>query len=225
MHLRRSDISNIERARIRTLRMTITIVVVFVICWTPYVVMTLWYMFDRNSAEQVPSWLQDTLFMMAVANSCMNPLVYGSYAINFRKELSRCCCCCCHTNSPEHRPKGQRITAGQGVRLPKKLLKCGRALQAAAGSGATRSTAMIHGVITNKSQTNRPENHYEGLLPKKTDRPPSVGQISFVSENSSTKGYHRPSFHSEPGPCSDRMEDICKATRHKSEASVPTEPL
>lgn len=42
MLLRRSDISNIERARSRTLKMTITIVGVFILCWTPYVVMTLW---------------------------------------------------------------------------------------------------------------------------------------------------------------------------------------
>lgn len=41
--LRRSDDKAIERAKIRTLRMTIMIVVVFVVCWTPYVVLTLWY--------------------------------------------------------------------------------------------------------------------------------------------------------------------------------------
>lgn len=27
---------------------------------------------------------------MAVSNSCANPLVYGSYAIDFRKECCRC---------------------------------------------------------------------------------------------------------------------------------------
>nr|CAD7577711.1 unnamed protein product [Timema californicum] len=42
MRLRRSDMTNIERARSRTLRMTITIVAAFIWCWTPYVVMTLW---------------------------------------------------------------------------------------------------------------------------------------------------------------------------------------
>ncbi|GLH05346.1 Putative acp receptor [Gryllus bimaculatus] len=42
LRLRRSDMSNIERARARTLRMTITIVAAFIWCWTPYVVMTLW---------------------------------------------------------------------------------------------------------------------------------------------------------------------------------------
>ena len=42
LRLRRNDMSNIERARARTLRMTVTIVAAFVWCWTPYVVMTLW---------------------------------------------------------------------------------------------------------------------------------------------------------------------------------------
>lgn len=42
LRLRCSDLTHIERARQRTLRLTITIVAVFVWCWTPYVVMTLW---------------------------------------------------------------------------------------------------------------------------------------------------------------------------------------
>ncbi|XP_020712343.2 adipokinetic hormone/corazonin-related peptide receptor variant I-like [Athalia rosae] len=88
--LRRSDISSIERARSRTLRMTITIVSVFILCWTPYVAMTLWYMFDRESAMRVDASVQDGLFIMAVGNSCANPLVYGSYVVNFRRECTRC---------------------------------------------------------------------------------------------------------------------------------------
>lgn len=50
-------------------------------------------MFDRKSAEQVDSLLQDALFMMAVSNSCMNPLVYGSYAMNLRREFCNFLCC------------------------------------------------------------------------------------------------------------------------------------
>ena len=36
-------------------------------------------MFDRQSAKQLNKGLQDGLFMMAVANSCVNPFVYGNY--------------------------------------------------------------------------------------------------------------------------------------------------
>ncbi|XP_063215519.1 adipokinetic hormone/corazonin-related peptide receptor variant I-like [Bacillus rossius redtenbacheri] len=93
LRLRRSDVTSMERAKARTLRMTITIVAAFIWCWTPYVVMTLWYTFDRESAQQVDTNLQDALFIMAVSNSCMNPLVYGSYAINFRRECGHCFRC------------------------------------------------------------------------------------------------------------------------------------
>ncbi|XP_041764945.1 gonadotropin-releasing hormone II receptor-like isoform X3 [Anopheles merus] len=89
MRLRCNDLTHIERARQRTLRLTITIVVVFVWCWTPYVVMTLWYMFDRESAAKVDVAVQDGLFLMAVSNSCMNPLVYGSYAMKCRLPCRR----------------------------------------------------------------------------------------------------------------------------------------
>ncbi|XP_068249015.1 adipokinetic hormone/corazonin-related peptide receptor variant I-like isoform X2 [Palaemon carinicauda] len=90
VRLRRSDMTNIERARARTLKMTVIIVLAFIICWTPYVVMVLWYMFDKQGAEQVQTSFQDALFIMAVSNSCVNPIVYGTYTINLRKELNRC---------------------------------------------------------------------------------------------------------------------------------------
>lgn len=66
------------------------------------------YMFDRESAAKVASWIQDAFFMMAVSNSCMNPLVYGSYAMNFRKECGRClgCLMCPKQNSVRLRRKG-----------------------------------------------------------------------------------------------------------------------
>ncbi|XP_046679197.1 adipokinetic hormone/corazonin-related peptide receptor variant I-like [Homalodisca vitripennis] len=106
MRLRRSDMSNIERARTRTIKMSVTIVAVFVWCWTPYVFMNMWYIFDRDSAERLDSRLQDGLFIMAVSNSCMNPLVYGSYAIDCRRP---CCQCSCLLLSSQHR----RQTTGE----------------------------------------------------------------------------------------------------------------
>uniref|UniRef100_A0ABD2XC43 G-protein coupled receptors family 1 profile domain-containing protein n=1 Tax=Trichogramma kaykai TaxID=54128 RepID=A0ABD2XC43_9HYME len=90
MRLRRSDMTSIERARSRTLRMTIKIVVVFIFCWTPYITMSLWYVIDKQSAKEVDELLQESLFIMAVGNSCANPLVYGSYAIDLKKECCRC---------------------------------------------------------------------------------------------------------------------------------------
>ncbi|GBP78676.1 hypothetical protein EVAR_45565_1 [Eumeta japonica] len=54
------------------------------------------YMVDRQSAEHVSARIQDFFFVMAVSNSCMDPLVYGSYAFDLRsfiaKSLRRICC-------------------------------------------------------------------------------------------------------------------------------------
>ncbi|VVD04200.1 unnamed protein product [Leptidea sinapis] len=39
-------------------------------------------MFDRKSAMHVSTRVQDLFFIMAVSNSCMDPLVYGSYTLD-----------------------------------------------------------------------------------------------------------------------------------------------
>ena len=44
--------TRIKRARIRTLRMTITIVAVFLLCWTPYVTMMLWLVLSTKIRPQ-----------------------------------------------------------------------------------------------------------------------------------------------------------------------------
>ncbi|XP_013140342.1 PREDICTED: gonadotropin-releasing hormone II receptor-like [Papilio polytes] len=96
VRLRRSDHRLLERARQRTLRMTVIIVSVFALCWLPYAVMAMWYMIDRQSASRVSPQLQDLLFAMAVSNSCMNPLVYGSYTLRsndtFQNLIRKSCC-------------------------------------------------------------------------------------------------------------------------------------
>ncbi|CAH2087259.1 unnamed protein product [Euphydryas editha] len=89
VRLRRSDRRVLERARRRTLRMTVTIVSVFALCWLPYATITMWYMVDRDSASRVSPQVQDLLFAMAVSNSCMNPLVYGSYALRLSGTIQR----------------------------------------------------------------------------------------------------------------------------------------
>ena len=48
------------------------------------------YIVDRESAEEVDQQIQEALFIMAVGNSCANPLVYGSYAVDLKKECCRC---------------------------------------------------------------------------------------------------------------------------------------
>ncbi|XP_049871475.1 adipokinetic hormone/corazonin-related peptide receptor variant I-like [Pectinophora gossypiella] len=104
IHLRRSDRRPLARARRRTLRMTVTIVTVFACCWLPYATMTLWYMLDRQSAMHVSARIQDFFFIMAVSNSCMDPLVYGSYSLDVRAFLRMLRKIFCAHSSPSELP-------------------------------------------------------------------------------------------------------------------------
>ncbi|XP_048733128.1 adipokinetic hormone/corazonin-related peptide receptor variant I-like isoform X2 [Ostrea edulis] len=80
---------------------------VFVVCWTPYFVLSAWWWFDRESASQLDPKVQRGLFLFAVSNSCMDPIVYGMFTINFKREFVRCCCC---LKSSWKRHKLQRLT-------------------------------------------------------------------------------------------------------------------
>lgn len=91
--LRRSGTGNIGRAKVKTLKMTLIIVIAFILCWTPYYVMCLWYWFDRETARKVDPIIQRGLFLFAVSNSCMDPIVYGFFTMNLKREIRRCCPC------------------------------------------------------------------------------------------------------------------------------------
>ncbi|KAK2172267.1 hypothetical protein NP493_975g01000 [Ridgeia piscesae] len=81
----------IERARIKTLKVTIVIVSVFVVCWTPYFVMSVWWWIDQESAKSIDAKIQRGLFIFAVSSSCVNPIVYGMCNRTLSEELRRCC--------------------------------------------------------------------------------------------------------------------------------------
>ncbi|KAL2719741.1 adipokinetic hormone/corazonin-related peptide receptor variant I-like isoform X1 [Vespula maculifrons] len=104
--IRRSSLAFFSRARIRTLKMTIIIVAVFFICWTPYQSICR-YWIDKTSARKVDQRIQKGLFFFACTNSCMNPIVYGIFNIRDRKKSTTSQCIASLTNNP---PKERQIS-------------------------------------------------------------------------------------------------------------------
>ncbi|XP_059213222.1 putative gonadotropin-releasing hormone II receptor [Centropristis striata] len=92
VHLRCSK-NNIPRARMKTLKMSIVIVSSFIICWTPYYLLGLWYWFFPDDLEgKVSHSLTHMLFVFGLFNACLDPVIYGLFTIHFRKGLRRFCC-------------------------------------------------------------------------------------------------------------------------------------
>ncbi|MBN3307781.1 GNRR2 protein, partial [Amia calva] len=91
VHLRRSK-NNIPKARMRTLKMSIVIVTSFIVCWTPYYLLGLWYWFSPDVLEETISHsLTHILFIFGLFNTCLDPITYGLFTIHFRKGLKRYC--------------------------------------------------------------------------------------------------------------------------------------
>ncbi|KAK7891336.1 hypothetical protein WMY93_023299 [Mugilogobius chulae] len=91
VHLRRSH-NNIPRARMRTLKMSIVIVSSFIVCWTPYYLLGLWYwLYPEDMEETVSHSLTHMLFIFGLFNACLDPITYGLFTVRLRHGLSRCC--------------------------------------------------------------------------------------------------------------------------------------
>ncbi|CAG4935551.1 unnamed protein product [Colias eurytheme] len=74
----------IDRAKMKSLRMSIVIVAAFIIWWTPYYVMMIIFTFlnpDKGLSEDLLSGI----FFFGMSNSLVNPVIYGAFHLWPRK--------------------------------------------------------------------------------------------------------------------------------------------
>ncbi|XP_053933758.1 gonadotropin-releasing hormone II receptor [Cuculus canorus] len=91
--------NNIPRARLRMLKMSLVIVSSFILCWTPYYLLGLWYWFcPRVMEKTVSPALTHILFIFGLFNACLDPITYGLFTIPFRKGWG---CPCRHSPKPQ----------------------------------------------------------------------------------------------------------------------------
>ncbi|CAH3030596.1 unnamed protein product [Porites evermanni] len=78
------------RARKSVIRMLVIVVVLFLVCWLPFHVMTLYQNFKPESARQIV-FFQVFMFSLWLmfSNSCCNPIVYAVFNRNYRREFGR----------------------------------------------------------------------------------------------------------------------------------------
>lgn len=74
----------------RTLKMSVVIVLCFILCWTPYYLLGLWYWFFPDDLEgKVSHSLTHILFIFGLFNTCVDPVIYGLFATRFRRGSDR----------------------------------------------------------------------------------------------------------------------------------------
>uniref|UniRef100_A0A915Q078 G-protein coupled receptors family 1 profile domain-containing protein n=1 Tax=Setaria digitata TaxID=48799 RepID=A0A915Q078_9BILA len=83
-----------RKAKIKTIRMTWSIVLFFLFCWTPYYTATTLHFIDIDYKTgrsrkniTIPSTVLKILYMFATTNSSFNAYVYGYFTFNLKHEL------------------------------------------------------------------------------------------------------------------------------------------
>lgn len=72
--------------------LSVAIVGSFVVCWTPYYLLGLWYWFWPATMEGVVSHsLAHILFIFGLLNACLDPIFYGLFSMPFPWRLGGCC--------------------------------------------------------------------------------------------------------------------------------------
>nr|XP_056706318.1 vasopressin V2 receptor [Euleptes europaea] len=86
----RQGASPISGAVTKTLRMTLVIVVTYVVCWAPFFLVQLWSVWDPQAPIKHAAFT--LLMLLASLNSCTNPWVYAAFSRSISGELCRIFC-------------------------------------------------------------------------------------------------------------------------------------
>uniref|UniRef100_A0A673L2V2 Vasopressin V2 receptor n=1 Tax=Sinocyclocheilus rhinocerous TaxID=307959 RepID=A0A673L2V2_9TELE len=69
----------------KTVRMTLVIVLVYTLCWSPFFIVQLWAAWDPNPPDQGVAFT--ILMLLASLNSCTNPWIYTAFSSSVSREL------------------------------------------------------------------------------------------------------------------------------------------
>uniref|UniRef100_A0A8C6L0Y4 Vasopressin V2 receptor n=1 Tax=Nothobranchius furzeri TaxID=105023 RepID=A0A8C6L0Y4_NOTFU len=77
--------AHITKAMSKTVRMTLVIVLVYTVCWSPFFIVQLWAAWDPDPPNQGVAFT--ILMLLASLNSCTNPWIYTAFSSSVSGEL------------------------------------------------------------------------------------------------------------------------------------------
>ncbi|XP_033995113.1 oxytocin receptor-like [Trematomus bernacchii] len=87
---RASGVAGMSKARVKTLKMTVAIVLAYIVCWAPFFTVQLWSAWDAHAPKETATFT--ILMLLASLNSCANPCIYLMFSGHLPKRLRRLLC-------------------------------------------------------------------------------------------------------------------------------------
>ncbi|XP_061165311.1 cephalotocin receptor 1-like [Saccostrea echinata] len=79
--------NGISRAKIKTVRLTLAVVLCYFICWTPFFLFQLWAAYDPSAPYTSTAFV--IILLLASLNSCTNPWIYLAFSDGFMDRIRR----------------------------------------------------------------------------------------------------------------------------------------
>jgi hypothetical protein len=89
-----------DRHRSKALKLVITLVVEFFLCWTPLFIFHTIGTFDKNFYRTTPNVYVDLILLFSFASASCNPLTYYFMSKRYRSVLYAYLPCCCFNKDP-----------------------------------------------------------------------------------------------------------------------------
>ncbi|XP_078272742.1 arginine vasopressin receptor 1Aa [Rhinoraja longicauda] len=90
-----NNVKTISKAKIRTVKMTLVIVLAYIVCWAPFFAVQMWSVWDSNSPKEDSTNTAFTLTMLlASLNSCCNPWIYMFFSGHLLGDVVHLFPCC-----------------------------------------------------------------------------------------------------------------------------------
>ncbi|XP_078423943.1 arginine vasopressin receptor 1Aa [Cetorhinus maximus] len=90
-----NNVKTISKAKIRTVKMTLVIVLAYIVCWAPFFTVQLWSVWDKRAPKDDST---DTVFtltmLLASLNSCCNPWIYMFFSGHLLSDIVHFFPCC-----------------------------------------------------------------------------------------------------------------------------------
>ncbi|XP_067687666.1 cephalotocin receptor 1-like [Haliotis asinina] len=80
-------VHGISRAKMKTIKLTMTVIICYLICWSPFFIAQMWAAFDPNAPFYGP--IYSIILLLASLNSCTNPWIYVAFSDTVCSELKK----------------------------------------------------------------------------------------------------------------------------------------
>ncbi|XP_069760290.1 arginine vasopressin receptor 1Aa [Narcine bancroftii] len=90
-----NSVKTISKAKIRTVKMTLVIVLAYTVCWAPFFTVQVWSVWGNNSPTEDSTDMAFTLTMLLGSlNSCCNPWIYMVFSGHLLDDVIHTFLCC-----------------------------------------------------------------------------------------------------------------------------------